>query len=244
VCALVNDDAVFVVLTDANVGGMPRHTFADLRGRPMDLPKAISVVESDEAFEQAFGFTFPRHYADADDNDLPGIARQIADGYLKDEILRLERLSRIVRLNPVFHGRDFLLDASSVFVLSPYEDPFNTIYQDHIKPTVERIEGLRCGRADDIYDNRPIVEDIWRQINEAGIVLAELTGRNPNVFYETGIAHTVGKEVILMTQHMDDVPFDLKHLRCIVYDYIPRGVQSLEKDLSNTIRNIRQRINS
>ena len=57
-------------------------------------------------------------------------------------------------------------------------------------------------RADDIYDNRPIIEDVWRCTNEARILIAELTGRNPNVFYETGIAHTVGKEVILITQSL------------------------------------------
>ena len=93
-------------------------------------------------------------------------------------------------------------------------------------------------RADDIYDNRPIIEDIWRYTNEAGILIAELTGRNPNVFYETGIAHSVGKEVILITQSMDDVPFDLKHLRCTVYEYTPRGVATLEQNLRNTMLNV------
>jgi hypothetical protein len=98
-----------------------------------------------------------------------------------------------------------------------------------------------CIRADNIYDNRPIIEDIWQRINEARIVISELTGKNPNVFYETGIAHTVGKEVILLTQSMDDVPFDLRHLRCIVYDYTPRGVQTLETNLRNTIEGIIKR---
>jgi hypothetical protein len=66
----------------------------------------------------------------------------------------------------------------------------------------------------------------------------KFTGKNPNVFYEVGVAHTVGKEVILVTQSMDDVPFDLRHLRCIVYEYTPRGVRALEANLQNTIRGI------
>tara|TARA_R110002124_G_scaffold47149_1_gene140661 strand:- start:11388 stop:11741 length:354 start_codon:yes stop_codon:yes gene_type:complete len=114
---------------------------------------------------------------------------------------------------------------------------------DHIKPTVEKIDNIKCFRADNIYDNKPIIEDIWKSINEASIIIAELTGRNPNVFYETEIAHTVGKEVILITQNIDDVPFDLRHLRCIVYEYTPRGIELLETNLSNTIENIRKRIN-
>ena len=115
------------------------------------------------------------------------------------------------------------------------------IAERDIRPTIERIDGLRCLRADDIYDNRPIIEDIWRQINESAIVISELTERNPNVFYETGIAHTIGKEVILITQSMDDVPFDLRHLRCIVYDYTPRGTRNLEGNLTSTVLQILKR---
>ena len=100
---------------------------------------------------------------------------------------------------------------------------------------------LKCLRADDIYDNRPIIEDIWRCTNEARILIAELTGRNANVFYETGIAHTIGKEVILISQSMEDVPFDLKHLRCIVYEYTPRGIANLEENLKNTVLNVLSR---
>lgn len=143
-----------------------------------------------------------------------------------------------MRLNPIFEGREFLINDQLVFVLSPFKEPFNTIFQDHIKPSVESISGLGCLRADDIYDNRPIMEDIWRYTYEAGMLIAELTGRTPNVFYETGIAHTVGKEVILITQSMEDVPFDLKHLRCIVYEYTPRGIAALEQSLKNTILNV------
>ena len=130
-----------------------------------------------------------------------------------------------------------------VFVLSPFGEPFDTIYEDHIRSAVESIGELSCLRADDIYDNRPIIEDIWRCTTEARILIAELTGRNPNVFYETGVAHTVGKEVVLITQSMEDVPFDLKHLRCIVYEYTPRGIAALEQNLKNTILNILARSN-
>ena len=127
-----------------------------------------------------------------------------------------------------------------VFVLSPYGDPFDEIFEDHLKTCVGSL-GLQCIRADDIYDNQSIIEDIWRCINEARIVIAELTGRNPNVFYETGIAHTIGKEVVLITQSMEDVPFDLRHLRCIVYQHTPRGGENLEESLKRTIENILSR---
>lgn len=131
-----------------------------------------------------------------------------------------------------------MIDDSLVFVLSSFSEPYNTIYTDHIKPTVESINKLKCFRADNIYGKKPIIEDIWEKINEAKIIISELTERNPNVFYETGIAHTVGKEVILITQNIDDIPFDLRHLRCIVYDYTPRGSKTLETNLENPIESL------
>ena len=97
---------------------------------------------------------------------------------------------------------------------------------------------MTCRRADDIYDNQSIIEDIWKSINEASVIVSELTTRNANVFYETGIAHTIGKEVILITQTMDDVPFDLRHIRCITYKNTPRGIKKLRESLKSTIETI------
>lgn len=241
-CVIANDESLFVVVSNIHAGGIPGRMYLDWSGKPLNLQTAIFLAERDLSYEGAFGLTFPRQLLSADEVEKETVVRGLAERYIADEIINLERLNRIVRLNPIFQGRDFMLNDSLVFVLSPFKEPFNTIFIDHIKPTVEAIEGVTCMRADDIYDNRPIIEDIWRSINEAHIVISELTGRNANVFYETGIAHTVGKEVILITQNMDDVPFDLRHLRCIVYEYTPRGIQILETNLRNTIENIRGRV--
>ena len=237
-CIFVEDSSIFVALSTHVPGGIALERFIDWSGKPLNMSTAIELVERDLGFRDAFGFRFPRAVLAYDDREREAAVAQIADRYIDEEIAIIERQERVVRLNPIFQGREFLMNEHLVFVLSPFEEPFDTIYKDHIKPTVEGITGLGCLRADDIYDNRPIIEDIWRYTNEARILIAELTGRNPNVFYETGIAHTVGKEVILITQAMDDVPFDLKHLRCIAYEYTPRGIAALEQNLKNTILNV------
>lgn len=242
-CVIVGDERVYVVLSTHNVGGMANHQFMDLSGKEMNLQIAVFLTERDLSFQNAFGFQFPRNMLDLPDDEQDQEIEKMAEQYINDEIINLERLNRIVRINPIFQGRDFLINERSIFVLSPFSEPFNTIYNDHIKPTVEEMDNFTCLRADDIYDNRPIIEDIWRSINESKIIISELTGKNPNVFYETGIAHTIGKEVILITQLMDDIPFDLRHLRCIVYEYTPRGVQNLEVNLKNTILSILNRQN-
>ena len=235
---IVGDSTIFVALSVHELGGVSTQQFINWSSKPMNMATAIFLAERDLGFTDAFGFQFAKSVLELDADDQKDAVTQIARRYIEDEIANVERLKRIVRLNPIFGGREFLVDQQLVFVLSPFHEPFNTIYTDHISPSVESIHGLRCLRADDIYDNRPIMEDIWRFTNEARLLVAELTGRNPNVFYETGIAHTVGKDVILITQSMDDVPFDLKHLRCVVYEYTPRGIKTLEDNLKNTIGSV------
>ena len=237
-CMLVGDIEIFVVIAVHDLGGISRRNYLDFSGKEMNIETEIFLAERDLGFQNAFGFKFNRSVLDLDDDKKETAITEIATRCIDDEVMNIEKQSRIVRLNPIFEGREFLINEQLVFVLSPFIEPFNTIYSDHIKPSIENIDGLSCLRADDIYDNRSIIEDIWRCTNEARIIISELTGRNANVFYETGIAHTIGKEVILITQSMDDVPFDLKHLRCIVYEYIPRGIKNLEDNLKSTALNI------
>jgi len=141
----------------------------------------------------------------------------------------------------VFQENQFDLNERLVFMLSPFGEPFDTIFENHIKPTVENIHDLICVRADDIYDNQAVIDDIWRLTNEARIIIADFTNKNTNVFYETGLAHAIGKEVIPITQSRDDVPFDLKHRRYSFYEYTPEGIEQLKDELTNTINSILNR---
>lgn len=138
-------------------------------------------------------------------------------------------------IKPRFTKLKFTQRTNHCFYLGPFSETFNIIYRDHIVTAVKS-QGFTIERADEIFGTQPIIEDIWEAINSASLVLADVTGRNPNVMYEIGMAHTVGKAVIIITQNIDDVPFDLKHYRCIIYDYTPRGCSTLEDKIVATIR--------
>ena len=236
---IVGEKAVSVVLAVHDIGVTTIEQVQDWSKKPpIDLATAVYSVERDLQFQEAFGFTFERSTLDLAGEEQQRAIANIAERCFNEDIAALEKLNSIVKVVPIFQGRDYMLDERLVFVLAPFAEPFNTVYDDHIRPTVESIKGLHCIRADDIYDNRPIIEDVWRCIVQARIVISELTNRNANVFYETGIAHTVGKEVVLVTQSMSDVPFDLRHLRCVVYEYTPRGMTDFEQRLKKTIRSI------
>ena len=237
-CVVVCKADVFVVLSVQNTDGSFRKLFLDWSEiSHATLESTIPHIEQKLEFEGAFGFQFRRAVLEGTEEEQQSQAAQIAREHVHEEAMASEKAKRLVRLNPIFQGREFALNDKMAFVLSPFTDHFDAVYVDHVRPVVERC-GLSCLRADDIYGNQPIIEDIWRHTNEARIVVAELTGRNPNVLYETGIAHTVGKDVILVTQSLEDVPFDLRHIRCIVYEFTPRGTQRLEEQLQKTIRNV------
>ncbi len=106
---------------------------------------------------------------------------------------------------------------NTCFVVMPFESLFQTQYERVIKPSIESL-GIECIRGDEIYAKPDIMSDIWKSIRESRFILAELTGRNPNVLYEIGLAHAVGKPIILLTRKQGDVPFDLKSLRYRYYD--------------------------
>jgi len=125
--------------------------------------------------------------------------------------------------------------SASCFVLMPFKDPFNGYYSDIIKPAIENV-GLRAVRADEISTPGAIAQQIWREINAASLCVAELTDRNPNVMYELGLAHALAKPVVQIVQRIDDVPFDLRHLRHIVYTtQSARWAESLREELEKAL---------
>lgn len=137
-------------------------------------------------------------------------------------------------LGRVFGGGAYTLDPNLCFVLMPFDRSFLPIYEEQVKPTVVA-SGLSCQRADEIHSVNVITVDIWEKINRSRFLIADLTHRNPNVFYEVGLAHALGKDVILLTQSIADVPFDLRSIRCLVYEMSPEGLAALSESLRLTI---------
>ena len=113
--------------------------------------------------------------------------------------------------------------------MMPFDTGFTPVY-DTIRLAADNA-GLRCRRADDIWENAAIIQDVVALIDRSRIVICDCTGRNPNVFYEAGIAHTLGREVILISQNEQDIPFDLRHLRYLRYLNNAEGRATLAESL-------------
>ncbi len=130
------------------------------------------------------------------------------------------------------------VDSKLAFVLMPFRPPFDDYYEHIIRPAA-KAAGLETRKADEIYGTGPIIHDIWKQIWEATVVIADVTGKNPNVNYELGICHTLGVPTVIITQSFDDVPFDYQHRRCIRYDTNGSTWQrDLKKAITATIKQV------
>ena len=118
----------------------------------------------------------------------------------------------------------------------PFKESFDDIYKLGIKASCEET-GIYCERVDEQIFHERILDRIFNQISKAELIIADMTGRNPNVFYEVGYAHALGKQAILLTQNADDIPFDLKDYPHIIYGgKITNLKQELKKRLKWFLR--------
>ncbi len=103
------------------------------------------------------------------------------------------------------------------FVLMPFDEIFKDVYHRGIKPACNDADAF-CERVDEQIYQGAFIERIYNQISKADLVIADMTGQNPNVFYEVGYAHALGKSTVLLTSKVDDIPSDLRHLPHVIYD--------------------------
>jgi hypothetical protein len=119
-----------------------------------------------------------------------------------------------------------------VFVLMPFKDDFDNIYKYGIKGTAEKV-GAYAERVDEQNYIEGTLDRIFNQISKADVIVADMTGRNANVYYEVGYAHALGKIVLLLTQNANDIPFDLIHRPHTIY--AASKIDKLEEDLTQKL---------
>ena len=113
--------------------------------------------------------------------------------------------------------------------MMPFNLAFDNVYSAISKAANEA--GFKCKRADDIWNHSTVIQDVFSLIFQSYIVVCDFSGKNPNVFYEAGIAHTLGKHVVPITQSEQDIPFDLQHHRYAKYLNNGEGLETLRQEL-------------
>jgi hypothetical protein len=142
---------------------------------------------------------------------------------------------KIITFKPsVFQVPSKPLNNELISVMMPFNSDFALTY-DAVKRVVVHMK-KECLRADDIWENSTFMQDVFDLIYCSRVVVVDFTGRNPNVMYETGIAHTLGKTVIPITQSFDDIPSDLGHHRALKYLPNEEGYRALSNELYKRLK--------
>jgi len=179
------------------------------------LLRSLSFADPDYS-GNAHGVLFA--LAERDPRNFKTIATFISDKYGDDgELVSTSGgRSRAVVFTPsVFDLPDGGVEADLIAVMTPFAPEFEPVFQ--AIGQAAGLVGYRTLRAKDIWQHSAVIQDVFALIFQAHIVVCDFTGRNPNVFYEAGIAHTLGKHVVPITQSAGDIPFDLQHHRYLTY---------------------------
>jgi len=132
--------------------------------------------------------------------------------------------------------REFL---DTCFILMPFGSWFDRYFKEIYVPATKEA-GFEPLRADGLFSAGAVMEQVWTQIRKAKVLLADLTGKNPNVFYELGLAHAARKPVVFVAGDIEDVPFDVRHLRVVVFDVREPGwSDKLRRDITTYLKNTR-----
>ncbi|WP_136068455.1 hypothetical protein [Modicisalibacter radicis] len=121
------------------------------------------------------------------------------------------------------------IETNLISVMMPFDASMAGVYNAIVSAAQQA--GFECQRADNIWDHSTVIQDVFSLIFKSYIVVCDFTGKNPNVFYEAGISHTLGKHVVPITQSEQDVPFDLRHHRFAKYLNNGEGLERLKDDL-------------
>lgn len=158
-------------------------------------------------------------------------------GLLSLTELEQRAMGNTMSIQPVFGQVQTGLHRSTFFVAMPFDEDLKPVFDISIAPAVREVgqmlgHSLIARRADNIFSGHTIMNKVWSAIFGCYAVIVDCTGRNANVFYELGMAHTVGKTCIIIAQSRDDIPFDITQFEYLTYDNTPRGLADLKNKLS------------
>lgn len=185
----------------------------------------LYLRESSAAFEKTINSVLDR---------LGSQAREVA-GVAVENVVR-QRDVKPKRPAPVIPGVD--VDPFSVFVLMPFRKEFEIIFE-MIREAASK-HGFTVLRADELFAPGRITDQILKAIQRAGLIVADITDSNPNVLYEVGIAHTLHKETVLISQKGQSIPFDIAAIRIIFYEKSMKGSEGLRRQLEAVFSETRE----
>lgn len=191
----------------------------DYEGNVLDV--VIRLLQRDPANEAVIGKYLDEHFDGGGENISTAVGNDARRVYFTPSVFAV----------PVG-----TVQRDLVAVMMPFTLEFEPVYEI-LRDSLARM-GMRALRVKDIWNHSTIIQDIFELIWSSNMVICDFSQRNANVFYETGIAHTLGKHVIPITQSAADVPFDLTHHRYLLYLNNAEGRAALAGGVCERVNNL------
>lgn len=210
--------------------------YSDLISKHPRLLRSLSWGDEDYAGN---ALTIIKRIAEIDENAFAVFEKHVAEKYPEEsQFISAKPSERKITFAPnVFQvPENSAIESDLVAVMMPFNAAFNTVHEGICRAC--STAGYRCLRVDDIWEESTVIQDIFNLIFRAHVVVVDFTGKNPNVMYETGIAHTLGKHVVPISQSLDDVPFDMAHHRILKYLPNSEGIEDMVKKLADKLRQV------
>jgi len=165
----------------------------------------------------------------------------LSSGEFASTAVEVRKTERFITFTPeVFRIPEGTININQIAVMMPFSKDFDEVYVT-IKESCMSVD-MTCHRADEVWKETAIIQDVFDLIFTSSIIIADLSRKNPNVFYEMGIAHTLGKFVIPIAQSTDDIAFDVGHHRVLKYSLSGNGRTELKNKLESRLKTIKSKI--
>lgn len=195
-------------------------------------PRLLRSLNWEDSDYDGLALVFLRKMIGPNDENLGVVTSYIADKCESsgEDVSSGNVVGRKIVFSPnIFAIPSEQLDPQLVSVMMPFDQDFGGVYSAISDAAADA--GFTCKRVDDIWNHSTVIQDVFSLIFQSFIVVCDFSGKNPNVFYEAGIAHTLGKHVVPITQSEQDIPFDLQHHRYAKYLKNGEGLENLKREL-------------
>ncbi|MEI8003641.1 MAG: hypothetical protein WCG94_04840 [Methanothrix sp.] len=192
--------------------------------------QAANSAQWEFGFEDAFIIQLPAELIEQSTQERHAALQKVASDHIDSEFLRLEKMLSLMRTRPIFGQATMSVGARTLFLLLPQGEGLRG--NENAIINASRANNLPIVESEDIKSGRSAVRELWHSLNHAAVIIADLTGADGGVMYGLGIAHTLGKETILICPQGSRYLTDIPRTHRIEYEDSDAGRESLEEQLS------------
>jgi len=195
--------------------------------------KAIMSGQWEFGFEDPFVIQIPSQLLDYSPDQRKAELAKIASDHIDSEFMRFQGRLNLLRTRPIFGPAPPAVDSRSILVLQPLDREEDTI-SEAIKRAIEA-SGAVAFHPNDIRSGKAAVKDLWELINASRIIIADLTGADPEVMYALGIAHAIGRDTILIYPKGSKYLVDIPRTSGIEYEESDSDEKQMERNLTELL---------